>query len=387
MNLLISVLLIVLWSSISILPFANAKVKSNTSTPIQAEAFTIEKNLVHIDKKNSQEVENMPAIWSQDTVGSCFGCASSTIVQKFLCDSDDELKGIPCNSTPRNKTISQFGLVAWADTNEKRISANRSENGLVDTKDPGNHTNLRLYHERSKFSSGSNALRDSVDAFEFMPESCFPFDQLVSKYGSKDSSLFKKAFERTQALYTRMKSKTEGESLHCEDCLKQLKTDFNTNKFSSESFASAMSKESFSEFLHELIFYKCEPITSNKRPIYKQFPPGKGETADKNLVLEKIKEIINKKKPLLISSICLEYEAGGKTCKNSHDTVVSGYRRACPTEDLTSPNCKNQIKLHNCWGQDWQDSNNDGWVDADLLIKNMNEGKTYIDSGDLSWLE
>lgn len=390
MNLIIYVLLIVLWSSITIFApaLANEKVKSNTSTPIASEAFTLNQGLTFVDDKNSRVLEskNMPTIQSQDTVGSCFGCASATIVQKFFCDSDPEIKrsGKACNELPNEKIISQFSLVAWADINNNKDDPKRSD---VDKKDFENHKNIKLYSDRSNVSSGSNALRDSLNEFKFMPESCFPFDQLVSKYGSKDSSLFKNAYEKTRKLYEKMKSKTESASLQCEECLAQLSTDFNTNKISKEIFFSAMKKNTFGEFLHELLFYNCSPLSSSKRPKYNQFPPGKDQTADKALVFEKMKEILNKDKPVLLSSICLEYSSDRRSCKHSHDTVASGYRRVCPSENYSSNACKNEIKLHNCWGQDWQNLNNNGWVDADNLIKHLNEGRTYIDAGDLSWLE
>lgn len=392
MDLLISVLSIVLWSSIPLwYPLtANGKIKSNSSTAIPSEAFTVEKNLTFIDTAKSKEIniETMPPIQSQDTVGSCFGCASSTIIQKYLCDSDPKIKGAgtTCNQLPRDKRISQFSLVAWADTND-----NRQEKGNenTDPKDSENHKNVRLYRDRTDFSSGSNALRDSITEFKFMPESCFPFDQLVSKWGSKDGNLFKeKVYEKTRELYLNMRTKTEATSLNCEECLKQIRADFNTNQFSKETFASALQKGTFGEFLYELLFHDCKPLEiSNKRPKYKQFPPGKEETADKSLVYEKIRETIDKGKPVLLSGVCLEYNADKTSCKNGHDTVASGYRKACPSDNYSSADCKLQIKIHNCWGKDWQDANNDGWVDADNLIKHLNEGKTYIDAGDLSWLE
>lgn len=396
MNLLISVLLIILWSSTIFSQIANAtdKLKSNTSTPVPSPAFTVYKNLTFVDKVSSREIENMPAIQSQDTVGSCFGCASATVVQKFLCDSDENFKrnGVSCSQLPREKTISQLSLVAWADTNKARANPNSKDknqnpNDDQDPEDSDNHKNIKLYEDRTDFSFGSNALRDSVNMFDFMPESCFPFDQLVSKYGSTDSSLFKNVYGKTKKLYVKMKSETQGSTFHCDECLEQLKADFNTTKFSSEALSSAVEKDSFGEFLYELLFHNCTPLSSNKRPKFKQFPAGKKETADKKLVLGKIKEIIDQKKPVLISSLCLQYEDGRPGCKSAHDTVLSGYRKVCPSADYSSSECKTQVKLHNCWGQDWQNANNGGWVDADNLIKNLNEGKHYIESGDLSWLE
>lgn len=396
MNLLISVLLLILWSSTLILPFVHAaeNIKSNTSTPIPSAAFTVYKNLTFVEQNSIHEVENMPAIQSQDTVGSCFGCASSTIVQKFLCDADEIYKksGASCSQLPKEKMVSQLSMVAWTDTNKARVNpfdkdSTQDPNDDQDPEDSENHKNIRLYDDRTVFSFSSNALRDSLNMFEFMPESCYPFDQLVSKYGSTDSALFKNVYEKTRKLYTNMKSKTQGATFHCDECLEQLKTDFNTTKFTSDALTSAVEKETFGEFLYELLFHNCTPLTSNKRPKFKKFPAGKNETADKTQVLNKIKEIIDQNKPVLISTLCLQYEEGTKKCKSAHDTVISGYRKVCPSTNYSSADCKTQVKLHNCWGQDWQNANNGGWVDADNLIKNLNEGLPHIKSGDLSWYE
>jgi hypothetical protein len=389
MNLLSSVAILILWSSNN-LSRADETDAPLSSVAIPSSALTYSSNLKFIDPKTNVEIkdESMPPVQSQDTVGSCFGCAASTIVQKFLCDSDPDYKGLKCNNLPKEKMVSQFSMVAWADTNLLRYDDDPNGSNQL----PGeskNHSNIKLYGDVTKFSSGANALRNSIRAFKFMPESCYPFDQLVSKYGNKDSQLFKEVYEKTKSLYERLKG-TEASS-ECEECLQQLNSDFNTS-FSKDSFTSALQKNTYGEFLFALLFKNCKPLLSSERPKFYGLPENPGQKLAKTEVLEAMKGILNKKKPFLINSLCLEKNS--QKCLSNHSTVISGYRKACPSSNYNDSKCKFQLKIHNCWGKDWQTANNDGWLDAAPLIENINYGKDsdgrfkdYILGGEISWLE
>ncbi len=389
MNLLSSVTILILWSSTNV-SYPAVTDAPLSSVAIPSSALVYSANLKFIDPNTNVEIkdESMPPVQSQDTVGSCFGCAASTIVQKFLCDSDPDYKGLKCNDLPKEKMVSQFSMVAWADTNLLRRD-NDLEGSNQNPGESKNHANIKLYDDVTKFSSGANALKNSVKAFKFMPESCYPFDQLVSKYGNKDSQLFKHVYEKTKSLYEQMKS-TEG-STNCEECLKELDSDFNTT-FSKESIASALQKDTFGEFLFALLFKNCKPLLSSERPKFFGLPEKPGQKLAKTEVLGAMKGILNKKKPLLINSLCLEKNS--QKCLSNHSTVISGYRKVCPTANFNDSKCKFQLKIHNCWGKDWQASNNNGWLDAGPLIDNINYGqeedgklKDYILGGEISWLE
>ena len=254
MLLRLSVLFIVLWSS----PARTKSETSNSSIPIQSDAFTYYTNLKEVDSSDSKEIENMPAVQSQDTVGSCYACAATTIAQKFACDTDKVIKqsGLKCNGLPNNLKISQMSMVAWADTNQLWIK-NKEDNPIPGL--PSNHENIRLYKDRSALSNGVNALKNSADLFSFMPESCYPFDQLVSKYGT-NSDLFEKIYYETEKLYENNRRKSTEAETPCLNCLEKLNNNFIDEKFgkkfSQESLSEALTKNTFGKFLFTLLFKK-----------------------------------------------------------------------------------------------------------------------------------
>lgn len=385
MHLLISVSLLILWSSIISLKANGEDVVPDSSIAIATNAFTVIKGPKIIDKSSIIETGNMPAVQSQDTVGSCFGCAPATIVQKFICDSDPFFKNnqIKCANSPRNKVVSQLSLVAWADTNIKQIKDNPNN------QQPGralNHTNITLYEDRGTYSSGSNALMNSVKIFKFMPDSCYPFDQFVEKYGNKDSSLFKTLYDRTKAFYHATKSSTEASTSNCgEECLAKIQEDFGPS-ISQENLTLALRKDTYGEFLYTLLFKNCEALNTPSRPTFKQLPE-KNQTLEKTLVLESIKNVLKKDKPILLTGLCLEPDSSKNKCLAKHSTVISGYRKVCPDNNFNNKNCKTELKIHNCWGEDWQKQTDGGWVDSESLIKHINFGQNNISEGTLSWLE
>ncbi len=381
--------IIILWSSIS-----SGTPKTQSSTPIISPALTSDSALKFVSPGSLHDVGTMPAYTSQDTVGSCFGCAAAVILQKHICDTDEELKesGIACNSPafPKNKKVSQFSMVGWSDTIEDRTvkSENPQESGIA-----SNHASIKLYKDRTDYSSGSNALQNITKStfVKYMPESCFPFDQIVNTYHEKGKEilpgrniLFETIYEKTREFYEKNKKKQTESNAVCTTCIKELGDDFGSN-FEEKNVAIALSKKTYGEFLYALLFKNCSPIKVSKKPQYKEIPEGK-KTLPREKILENLQKIIaDKKKPVQVNSLCLKLE--GAVCTSYHTTVVSGYRVACPTNNYSGAGCRKQLLIHNCWGKDWQDQNNGGWVDADLFVQHIDYGQPSISGGELSWLE
>jgi hypothetical protein len=441
MELRIYVCIVVLWSS---------QVFSQTtlsSMPIDSPAFSTIKGLDIILDASTKEIKNMPKVQSQDTVGDCFGCASSTIMQKFICDNDRDFVEknpdnptdapkikIPCNEAPPEKMVSQLSMVAWADKNEVVLDENNCKNATdkdacitqvrndlskcndpknkelcikqlkeelakkFDARDAKYHKNIKIFKDATTLSLGANALYSSSTSLKFMPESCFPFDQLVSEYGShgnkKTGVIFETIYEKSRELYeSEHKKALEGNTTPCEECLSQLNKGFHTDAFTAETLSSAILKNSYGEFLFELLFKNCKPMTLKMRPpVFNKLPAGQDQLLPKSEVLDKIKPLLDKNLPVLLEPVCLKFESN--KCVSSHTLVVSGYRTVCSEapKDKTdkkeiSEKCKPQLRIHNCWGEDWQAANNGGWVDAGNLIKNINGASTDISSGNISWLE
>ncbi len=383
-----SAFIIILWSSVSF-----AVLKTQSSVPITSAALTSDPALKFVSPGSLHDVGTMPAWSSQDTVGDCFGRAAATMLQKYICDTDETIlkSKISCNDPlfPKNMTVSAFSMVAWSDTIQDRTKPDS-------TQEPGyasNHKSIKLYRDRTDYSSGSNALQNATTSAipKFMPESCFPFDQIVNTYGSKGkkiaggkSVLFEEIYEKTRIFYEKNKKKDTESSAVCATCIKELSEGFGSD-FESKAVSSALTKDTYGEFLYELIFGNCTPVKLLNKPTFKRMPE-LAQTLPRNNILENLKNIIgNKKKPVQISSLCLKLE--GDVCTSYHTTVVSGYRTACPSMDFGGSNCRQQLLVHNSWGKDWQNQNEGGWVDAVLFIKHIDYGKPALLAGELSWLE
>lgn len=383
MTLRSSIIFLLLWSS-------QTFGQTESSVPMISSAFTANKGL-EVVPNSENIVPNMPKIQSQDTVGSCFGCSAATIVQKFHCDTNSYLKTIPCADSPKDKTVSQFSMVSWAETDKPGQTPNAYEN----------HNNIKLYKkdqekedrgeltgERTEVSSGSNALQNFVGTPKFMPESCYPFDQLVNKYGNTNGSLFQEVYLNTKKLYKAHHKSTEGDG-QCEECLEQLSRDL-VKTITPDIFSSAIKKDTFGKFFYELIFHNCTPVRT-RPPTFRQLPDG-NDKMPRVEVLPNLEKIIKeKKKPVQVNSVFLGVDPKTKQ-RVYHTLVVSGTRTVCPPDkirnrDFNSSECKKEVKIHNCWGDDWQKRNNDGWVDADSLTKTLNDGKDHVTTGELSWLE
>lgn len=364
---------------LTLLASLHASGDENENDNIPSAAFTVFSNLKQIDPSSYKEIQNMPRVWSQSALGVCFGCAAAVIAQKFACDTDKKIKALnlPCNQLPPEKEISMLAMVAWAETNKPNQVAN----------DSTNHKNITLYSDRTKGNLVTNALISSMNTFSFMPESCYPMRLLLEKYGKNNNS-FEPAYFKLKESYNGIKKMFVGNA-SCPECLANFHREVNlalNKKFSIEAVNAALSKDTFPTFLYSLLFHGCDEITFREKPRVKAGPEF-DTTLRKDAVLNIIKEIIDQSRPVLVEDLCTQTTKDKKKCIVTHTLVVSGYRVVCPAANYASSFCRPQVKIHNCWGQAWQDANNDGWVDGKFFVDHINYGKDYISEGKLSWLE
>ncbi len=306
------------------------------------------------------EIKNMPRIRSQDSFGVCAAFSSAAIAQKKACDNDKE-EFPDCSQIPSTKEISPFSMTSWARTTRKNMSK----------EDYASHLNLQIGGELS----GGQALYNSRKSFAFMPESCYPFDQVANKYGD-NKALVDKLLKDLEQLYD--KNKTEATATPpCETCLaaqinERLGT--NTNK---ESIAEALTEKTFSEFLYRVVFNGCRRIPFNPKPDFEYFP--KTDAKRENLV-PKIKEVLASGNPIHLDGVCITRDPVTDSCTGNHSFVISGYKKVCASSSPKT--CRDLVKVHNSWGEDWQKKYNDGWVDAASIVENISD----LDKATLTWL-
>ncbi|MCO4754432.1 MAG: hypothetical protein KC478_08105, partial [Bacteriovoracaceae bacterium] len=83
--------------------------------------------------------------------------------------------------------------------------------------------------------------------------------------------------------------------------------------------------------------------------------------------------------PVSLSFCSSDYFIKGRpnTCA-PHAVTIVGIKESCNAQS-----CKILFKVQNSYGQEWQDRNNDGWVEAMPLIK---RARAYRTAGYMTWV-
>jgi len=309
-------------------------------------------------------IPNMPAYKTQDTIGECRAFSLRTLLQKYTCD--EWPKDAPdCKNPPEDLDISSFGMMMYTHT----------------TKDT-NKTFAPDAEERNMMYDIINNIMNSGD--ELILDSCKPFDRMVNSFsvdGHPNIALKEKFFAKLKKMYDTGRSNTEAAIADCPECLNEMNQQAGLNANLS-NLKAALSKDSYDKFLFDLFFKDCKLAS---------FPPGLTQAvyptdeikATPLMIKSRIIEGLKKGKPVLTPRVCVIPKSPSDCTDGGHSMVVSGYKQVC---DATKK-CKDLFRIHNSWGADWQQHNNDGWLDADLYTQNFIIEKNRISSGSVIWLE
>lgn len=292
------------------------------------------------------EVKNLPRIRSQDSLGICFGMSTNVVAQHYYCSQ----KKLDCrNLTPRQE-ISPLSTTAYA----------RSDN--PENAYPGLESFRNL-----DFKNGQNsifALYNMTFRFQFLADSCFPFDQVVQKYGS-DERAMNETIARLESLYEKNRKM---KASACLDCIqKEVQKSFGVS-VTAASAKNALNQETFDRFLYRLTIGKsqCKDVISlpNKDlPYFQSFPKDRNKVTYDQKV-QHLRTILKGGRPADLGGICVI--PGAKKCEGSHSVAVTGFRKQCSPKG----DCRELIRIQNSWGEEWQKQFNDGWVDAKALLDN-----------------
>lgn len=145
-----------------------------------------------------------------------------------------------------------------------------------------------------------------------------------------------------------------------------------------EAIESGLVKASFETFLYTSIFDSCEDQTKlTGYPKTIMYPENSNSKVSYSDLLNKSKEVLKTGVPFVLDGVCPFYR--GKQCVGTHSVAVAGYRKVCKKDG----SCRDLLKVHNSWGEDWQRKNNDGWVDAESLLTRKDNPKLGLQMG---WL-
>jgi hypothetical protein len=309
-------------------------------------------------------IANMPAYQTQDDLSDCTTFALGVILQKHNCD--EWTKDIPdCENPPNDLAISYFGLSIYTHNNTKE-----KKSYAINSERPRNMYDVLLEISRINL---------------FILESCKQFYKLVESFSLNGQAGFDKRdrfFEYLNKLYKQKNAQEEDDVTDCSECLDEIVklTGMNVESF---NMKKALSKDSFDKFLYSLFFDNCElfPFADGYKP--NAYPRDNADVSP-NEVKNKVIEILKKNKPVYLTNLCIE-KISTNECNSLHALVVSGYKKVYQS---SNPNKRKELfKLHNSWGEDWQKQNNNGWVDADILVNHIDLQDGRIPSQTLVWID
>lgn len=332
------------------------------------------------------EVSNMPRARNQGPLGICYAISSRAIVQRMYCQR--QKPSLDCKNLSKKQELSPLAMVAWG------IS---SDHSMVS--DSSNHSNLTLF----KGGGGLNALGQAVDSnraigFYGSAESCYPYDQFVSKYmGDRkatmaDEEIVKAVFGELEQFYNKYRAKAATGAAYCEDCaMSEFDMNFQGKLFLSPTIETLnkafKNSDTFPKFLYRIFLRECHDRIKiiDPAPIFESIPEKLIEggfnksPVSYSKLMNKIKELLKEDLPLVAEGFCGGFKDG--KCLGEHSLVVYGYKKMCKADG----GCRELLKVQNTHGERWQKENGDGWVVAKILLTSDGTRSTEDTGVDLAW--
>ncbi len=331
--------------------------------------------------ESTVQVTNMPKVRSQDSFGICYAAVAALLVDEANCVQSGNAS---CATAPDSQRVSALDVTRYSRAPEEGADGEmwRDYKGLNEGGMPV-FTLLNI-----------NKAKDAVS------EQCAPTDQIVARAGSEQA-----AQDLEIAMWKSLKDSYESfrkKNAECTECgleyatakANDIKQNYNL-KASNKEILDAFSQESYSLFLDKLLIPKecrkmSDMISLEGKWAVKSFPM-EGEKGDYKSSINKVKEVLTQKRPLALSfcaqdplsvksnKACGEIkDASGNVSGAGHAVVIKGYREICNSKGV----CRQELQVQNSWGEGWQKSNDDGWVDAKELLD-----RTFYETYALNWLQ
>ena len=297
------------------------------------------------------EVSYMPAYKNQYELNFCRAFAVATLLQQLICKrfrTQDDGEPMDCKNPPEDISISYFGMLSQTDKTNGRTLLSLDDKVLSNPKRI--YESLDLYKEIGFVFLESDICFDNVmkTLREKNPDGEFNIDKL---------------FPYLKGIYETQKSTDKNNIADCYDCIVTI-TKYSGLKISLDDLKTALSKKTYEHFLYSIFFGNCKE--KYFVPILHVYAyPDSTINASEIDIINKTIEGLEDNCPVLMQFICVSQDTGYK-CKLGHAIVISGYKKV-----KNGKNIKQVFKVHNSWGEEWQKINNDGWVDANILINKL----------------
>jgi hypothetical protein len=330
-------------------------------------------------------VANMPPVRSQDTLGICYSFAAGALLEHSICNDGE--KKLNCQSLSDDQRPSVVDLSKYACNPETSKSTDKDENN--------SKTFSKSIHDTMTY--GLDVLTNLFNTKKVAKESCAPFDQLVAKARDSSQQTYTEAaiWKQFKMNYDNFHAKLK----ECADCnVKEATTTADDMikkldlKTSNTEILQAFAAESYNEFLYKALVPERCGRAAGQLPLFLadkkvvSWPPQSNSMSYEDTIT-KLKDVLSNQRPIMVNRFCtkevptvecIEHSTNGIE-QGGHAFVITGYRKMCKPGGLE---CRESLKVHNSWGQTWQDQNDGGWVDAKTLVKQtMNLHNSY------AWIE
>lgn len=298
------------------------------------------------------EVPNMPPVRSQDALGICGPFTATTLAQHHLCQKN----GWDCKNLRPEQQISDAGM---ALASYDRVEKSRDFTEAIPW-------------TRAIFSA---------EQAPIITNKCAPFDQIVNQSSDpfEAARLQQEMWDRIER--ARREVNRELYENECGECGRSIAIAAmaNEEKLGSLKLKQKVELEKLRAFTLEtksqavkqlLVPEEChtkDTLPKTEFPRITTFPEKETSYAES---VRQAKEWFKTKKSPLVFNVGFPKECNPgdppHECISAHQFVIAGYRKACAPDG----ECVEMFKVHNSWGQKWQDMNNDGWLDIKQMFGN-----------------
>lgn len=353
----------------------HAQKQSKSLTPTKVvSGFTVISAQEEKSKVSCQKIvmpNSMPRVRSQDSFPLCQSYAAATMIQYQYCKRK-EIKD--CSQVSPDQEVNPLSV----------------HNKLME--DVRGVFSPQKINFKSGYGGAIDGISKTVDSFVHYPESCYPMDQLIAKYGDNSPAKIAQAIAKLNKEIR--KAKTEGDI--CTTCIEGVVKDLQSNvpideikksileyhAHNQDNIVNGKNKEVIDTYTGENLLFKllldnckADPISQRRSqaPKFADFP---NEDGDKNTesMISKVKEVLGTGNPIAFDGVCLNYENGKceytldkKKHSAGHAVVIHEFVNLCDNDKCDS-GCRRAFRIQNSWGKDWQKENNNGLVDAEDLL-------------------
>lgn len=306
-----------------------------------------------LTKMSSFEIGQMPPIKDQGKIGLCYGFTATALLENYRCR---ELM-LDCHNKAEllsTLDVSSYDLNLIPTTSRNLVSGGIAKRVLhsINVRDASIASDKCVTY--SSFNQASGMFGDPTMSQKK------GWDLLTKKWNEFNRNQEKKVSSCITCMVDEIKKK-----------LKNLKT---SSAQLEDAFVTSISS---AEFLFKAIIPE-ECLQDSKTlsiPSYEilTYPTSENESGPKFLA-KKIETLLLNNIPLEISiRLPSDSEFG------IHSVVLTGIKKLCSSK---SGNCIRLVKVQNSWGETWQKSNNNGWVD----LYSLTTAATPL-TNNITWLQ